>query len=84
MADDTTAELKRKRLRMEVITALMMRSGLGAESQARMLEKLLELTPQAAGQETNWLASHPPVAERTEAIRDNGDRWEATAEKAGE
>jgi len=60
-------------------TALMVRSGLGAEPQARMLEKLLELVPEAAVQQTNWLASHPPVSERSEAIRANGARWEATA-----
>jgi len=59
-------------------TALMIRSGLGAEPQARMLEKLLDLMPEAAVQETNWLASHPPVAERTGAIRENARRWEAT------
>jgi putative metalloprotease len=61
-------------------TALMVRSGLGAEPQARMLEKLLELVPEASMQETNWLASHPPVAERTGAIRANAARWEETAE----
>ena len=59
-------------------TALMLKSGLGAEPQARMLEKLLELVPEASMQETNWLASHPPVAERTEAIRANSTRWEET------
>jgi putative metalloprotease len=61
-------------------TALMVRSGLGAEPQARMLEKLLELVPEASTQETNWLASHPPVAERAGAIRANAARWEETAE----
>jgi Zn-dependent protease with chaperone function len=30
-------------------------------------------------QETSWLASHPPVAERAEAIRHNAERWEETA-----
>ena len=40
-------------------TALMVKSGLGAEPQARMLEKLRELAPETAMQETNWLASHP-------------------------
>jgi Zn-dependent protease with chaperone function len=55
------------------------KSGLGAEPQARMLEKLLELTPEAATQENNWLASHPPVAERAGAIRQNAERWEAKA-----
>jgi putative metalloprotease len=61
-------------------TALMVKSGLGAEPQARMLEKLLDLVPEAAVQQTSWLASHPPVTERSEAIRANGARWEATAE----
>jgi putative metalloprotease len=60
-------------------TALMVRSGLGAEPQARMLEKLMDLVPEAAMQETNWLASHPPVAERTLAIRANAERWAETA-----
>lgn len=60
-------------------TALMVKSGLGAEPQARMLEKLLELAPEAAVEETNWLASHPPVAERADMIRQNAERWEETA-----
>jgi putative metalloprotease len=60
-------------------TALMVRSGYGAEPQARMLEKLLELVPDTAEREANWLASHPPVAERVGAIRANARRWEATA-----
>ena len=60
-------------------TALMVKSGLGAEPQARMLEKLIELVPEAATQETSWLASHPPVTERAEAIRQNAERWEETA-----
>ena len=58
-------------------TALMLRSGLGAEPQARMLEKLLHLVPEASAQEMNWLSSHPPVAERTQAIRENAGRWQA-------
>jgi len=60
-------------------TALMIKSGLGAEPQARMLEKLLHLVPQAATQEITWLASHPPVAERTQAIRTNAARWAGAA-----
>jgi putative metalloprotease len=60
-------------------TALMVKSGFGAEPQARMLEKLLELVPETAAQETSWLASHPPVSERVDAIRQNAERWEATA-----
>lgn len=61
-------------------TALMLRSGLGAEPQVRMLEKLRKLVPESAMQEMSWLASHPPVPERTEAIRANTARWEAKAE----
>ena len=60
-------------------TALMMRSGLGAEPQARMLEKLGRLTPGAQAPADDgpagWLASHPPVTERARAIRANAERW---------
>jgi putative metalloprotease len=62
-------------------TALMIRSGLGAEPQARMLEKLMDLVPEASVQETNWLASHPPVTERALAIRANAERWEETTQQ---
>lgn len=55
-------------------TALMVRSGLGAEPQATLLEKLPELIPGAGGQRS-WLASHPPTDERAAAIRRNADRW---------
>lgn len=58
-------------------TALMLRSGLGAEPQARMLEKLSRLAPGAAATPAApWLASHPPVEERTAAIRANAARWQ--------
>ncbi|MEM9145917.1 MAG: M48 family metallopeptidase [Pseudomonadota bacterium] len=58
-------------------TALMLRSGLGAEPQARMLEKLEHLEPGAKLPDgpVSWLASHPPVKERAAAIRDNASRW---------
>ena len=55
-------------------TALMVRSGLGAEHQASMLEKLPALVP-GAGQGASWLASHPAVEERAQAIRENAARW---------
>lgn len=55
-------------------TALMVRSGLGAEHQATMLEKLPALVP-GASIGASWLASHPPVADRAAAIRDNAERW---------
>lgn len=58
-------------------TALMVRSGIGAEHQATMLEKLSRLSPAAprAGNTVAWLASHPPVEERAAAIRENAERW---------
>ena len=59
-------------------TALMVRAGLGAEHQASMLEKLPALVPGAA-QGASWLASHPPVAERARAIRENAARWAGSA-----
>jgi metalloprotease len=56
-------------------TALMVRSGIGAEHQARMLEKLPGLVPGGAAMATSWLASHPPAEERAAAIRENAGRW---------
>lgn len=59
-------------------TALMVRSGLGAEPQATMLEKLPALIP-GAGAERSWLASHPAPEERVAAIRLNAQRWDGHA-----
>ena len=57
-------------------TALMVRSGIGAEHQATLLEKLPALIPGAdAGGQKSWLASHPPTDERARAIRENAERW---------
>lgn len=56
-------------------TALMVRSGIGAEHQARLLEKLPALVPGAAANAKSWLASHPPSDQRARAIRDNATRW---------
>lgn len=55
-------------------TALMVRSGIGAEHQARLLEKLPGLIP-GAGEARSWLASHPPSDQRAQAIRENAERW---------
>lgn len=55
-------------------TALMIRSGIGAEPQAKLLEKLPTLIPGSDGPRS-WLASHPPVADRAEAIRANAASW---------
>jgi putative metalloprotease len=66
-------------------TALMLRAGLGAEPQARMLEKLADLTPgmpQGDGP-AGWLASHPPVPERARAIRQNATIWSERDGTAG-
>ena len=52
---------------------------MGTEELGSVYESLLELVPEASAQETNWLASHPPVAERAEAIRGNAERWAETA-----
>ncbi len=65
-------------------TALMVRSGIGAEHQARMLEKLPRLIPGAAAMATSWLASHPPVEERAAAIRENAHRWRDHAPQVSE
>lgn len=59
-------------------TALMVRSGLGAEHQAAMLEKLPALVPGAA-MASSWLSSHPPVDQRAKAIRENAVRWSSSA-----
>ncbi|MEL6475736.1 MAG: M48 family metalloprotease [Pseudomonadota bacterium] len=64
-------------------TALMIKAGFGAEPQARMLEKLIEITPGAEAHGKSWLASHPPVAERAKAIRANATRWEGGGTPAG-
>ncbi|MEM1383294.1 MAG: M48 family metalloprotease [Pseudomonadota bacterium] len=59
-------------------TALLMRAGFGADPQVRMLEKLGGLLPAGTLDEgRSWLASHPPVAERTAAIKENAQRWGA-------
>lgn len=57
-------------------TALMVRSGIGAEHQARLLEKLPALIPGASDQRS-WLASHPAPSERAAAIRANAERWQS-------
>ncbi|MEL7154167.1 MAG: M48 family metallopeptidase [Pseudomonadota bacterium] len=59
-------------------TALMVRSGLGAEHQATLLEKLPQLIPGAAAQ-ASWLSSHPPSDQRAAAIRENAQRWSGHA-----
>ncbi|MEM0988542.1 MAG: M48 family metalloprotease [Pseudomonadota bacterium] len=56
-------------------TALMVRSGLGAEAQASMLEKLPKLVPGSTAV-PSWMASHPPAEERASAIRENAARWQ--------
>lgn len=55
-------------------TALMVRSGIGAEPQATLLEKLPSLLS-ADLEKRSWLASHPPPSERASRIRENAARW---------
>ena len=57
-------------------TALMVQSGIGAEHQATLLEKLPDLIPGASTGEQSWLSSHPPSDQRAKAIRENSLRWE--------
>lgn len=59
--------------------ALMVKSGLGAEPQATMLEKLEELIPGMNGQPAAWLASHPPVEDRARRIRTAAEGWSRDA-----
>ncbi len=59
-------------------TALMVRSGLDAEHQATLLEKLPDLLP-GAGAQASWLSSHPPSDQRAAAIRENASRWSGHA-----
>lgn len=56
-------------------TALMVRSGIGAEPQATLLEKLPDLVP-GSGMARSWLASHPDPDQRAAAIRANALRWQ--------
>lgn len=56
-------------------TALMVRSGIGAEHQATLLEKLPALIPGAGANHDSWMASHPPSDQRAKAIRENAQRW---------
>lgn len=56
-------------------TALMVRSGIGAEHQATLLEKLPALIPGAGANADTWLSSHPPSDQRAAAIRENAERW---------
>jgi len=60
-------------------TALMVRSGIGAEHQATLLEKLPALIPGAGANHDSWLASHPPSDQRAKAIRGNALRWDGHA-----
>ena len=60
-------------------TALMVRSGIGAEHQATLLEKLPDLIPGAGTDHKSWLASHPPSDQRATAIRENANRWDGHA-----
>jgi putative metalloprotease len=59
-------------------TALMIRSGIGAEHQADLLEKLPKLIP-GANMRSSWMASHPAPEQRIAAILKNAGRWDSHA-----
>ncbi|MFV0411010.1 MAG: M48 family metallopeptidase [Paracoccus sp. (in: a-proteobacteria)] len=56
-------------------TALMIHSGIGAEAQITMFEKMAKLS-QGYNSTPAWLLSHPKPDRRIAAIRANQDRWQ--------
>ncbi|WP_371168756.1 M48 family metallopeptidase [Aliiroseovarius sp. 2305UL8-7] len=56
-------------------TALLIKSGIGAEAQKTLFGKLDALTKNRAGVVPAWLMSHPKTAERIAAIEKNEAQW---------
>ena len=56
-------------------TALLIKSGIGAEAQKSLFGKLDALTKNRAGVVPAWLMSHPKTAERIAAIEKNEAKW---------
>ncbi|MEM6439496.1 MAG: M48 family metallopeptidase [Pseudomonadota bacterium] len=54
--------------------ALMRRAGVDPEAQVRMFEKLEHMHGPRGG--LAWLASHPPLGSRIEAVRALHDKWD--------
>ena len=56
-------------------TALLMKSGIGADAQITLFQKLDQLTGGRANGTPAWLLSHPKSPERIAAIRKNAENW---------
>ena len=56
-------------------TALLIKSGIGAEAQKSLFGKLDTLTKNRSGVMPAWLMSHPKTAERIAAIEKNEAKW---------
>jgi metalloprotease len=56
-------------------TALLIKSGIGAEGQKSLFGKLDELTKGRGGVMPAWLMSHPKTADRIAAIEKNQEKW---------
>jgi len=56
-------------------TALLIKSGIGAEGQKSLFGKLDELTKFRSGVMPAWLMSHPKTADRIAAIEKNETEW---------
>ncbi|SPF76447.1 Metalloprotease LoiP [Aliiroseovarius pelagivivens] len=56
-------------------TALLIKSGIGAEGQKSLFGKLDELTKGRGGVMPAWLMSHPKTADRIAAIEKNQANW---------
>lgn len=59
----------------EYATALLMKSGIGAEAQKSLFGKLDSLTKGRGGVMPAWLMSHPKTVERIAAIEKNEAKW---------
>lgn len=57
-------------------TALLMKSGIGAEAQISLFHKLEKLTGAKGATPPAWTLSHPVTAERIKAIETNADKWQ--------
>lgn len=57
-------------------TALLIKSGIGAEPQISLFEKLNKLSGRRGSSAPAWLLSHPATPKRIEAIRTNLQRWQ--------
>ncbi|MCK0170453.1 M48 family metallopeptidase [Aliiroseovarius sp. S1123] len=56
-------------------TALLIKSGIGAEGQKSLFGKLDDLTKGRGGVMPAWLMSHPKTADRIAAIEKNQEKW---------